>query len=49
MSFLISHTTLLCCLIRSAYKCGWGHLRSTCGYVSTSLVLHKEQVMLGVL
>jgi hypothetical protein len=49
MSFLISHTALMCRLIRSACKCGCGHLRSTCGHVSTSLVVHKEQVMLGYL
>jgi hypothetical protein len=49
INFLSSHTTLLCLFILNACKCGCGHLRSTCGHVSTSLVEHSEQVMLGYL
>jgi hypothetical protein len=48
-SLRISQTALLCRLIRRAWRCGWGHDRRTCGHVSTALVLHNEQVMVGYL
>jgi hypothetical protein len=49
INFLISQTALLCRLIRSECICGCGHLRSTCGHVSTSLVEQREQLIVGYL
>ena len=47
ISFLDSHTALLCLLVRRACMWCWFHFRSTCSHVSRSGQLHVGRVIDG--